>query len=63
MRFISLCIFLFTPLLMVINTIYAIANSKIMAIVNLSIIGLLAVVVAYVMWADLGLDDKSKTTH
>lgn len=53
MRFIILILIVFPSLLIVCNSIYAIANSKTMAIINLVLLGVIIITGGYLMWIEV----------
>lgn len=60
MKIVTLFIFIICPLVLVCNSIYAIATSKVMAVINLIILGLVCIIIGYLLWMDLFIDKPKK---
>lgn len=52
MKSITLFIFIFSPLLILSNAIYAISTSRTMAVINLVFLGILIIIGSYFMWLE-----------
>lgn len=60
MKLITLFMFIICPLVLVCNSIYAITTSKVMAVINLIILGLVCIITGYLLWIDLSIDKPKK---